>query len=113
MILDCEKRRTNANRSTHKLLKTMGLIFVRISLNTSEHLCTLVCNWRSGALSELTRISVLVPQDEAERFEAYCRERGFKKSTLIARLIREHLDSERFAFQPNLLPTRPRKAAQK
>ena len=40
--------------------------------------------------------------DEAERFEEYCRERGFKKSTLIARLIREYLDREEFHPQREL-----------
>jgi metal-responsive CopG/Arc/MetJ family transcriptional regulator len=48
------------------------------------------------------RIQVLLPPDEAERFEDYCRERGFKKSTLIARLIREHLEQERFKPQHEL-----------
>ncbi|MBB4296138.1 hypothetical protein GGE23_002922 [Rhizobium leguminosarum] len=38
------------------------------------------------------KISVLVQEDEAERFENYCRENGFKKSTLIVRLIKEHLN---------------------
>lgn len=32
--------------------------------------------------------------DEASRFERFCESRGHKKSTLIARLIREHLDRE-------------------
>jgi len=39
---------------------------------------------------------VLLDPGEAERFERYCVERGFKKSTLIARLVREHLDSQGF-----------------
>jgi metal-responsive CopG/Arc/MetJ family transcriptional regulator len=39
---------------------------------------------------------------EAERFDAYCQERGFKKSTLIARLIREYLAQEHFAQQQQL-----------
>ena len=39
---------------------------------------------------------------EAERFESYCRQRGFKKSTLIAKLIREHLTEERFVEQKDL-----------
>ena len=34
---------------------------------------------------------------DAGRFGAYCEAKGFKKSTLIARLIREHLDRENFA----------------
>lgn len=38
------------------------------------------------------KISVLLDSQEFDRFDAYCHERGFKKSTLIARLIRDHLD---------------------
>lgn len=48
------------------------------------------------------KISVLLPADEAVRFEAYCEKRGHKKSTLIARLVREHLDREQFAMQAEL-----------
>ena len=36
------------------------------------------------------------------RFKAYCDERGFKKSTLVARLIRDHLDNEGFRLQRSL-----------
>jgi hypothetical protein len=49
-----------------------------------------------------TKISVLLEPAEANRFDAYCRSRGFKKSTLIARLIRDHLDSEKFDRQRSL-----------
>jgi hypothetical protein len=45
------------------------------------------------------KISVLLTDAEEERFDAYCREKGFKKSTLAARLIREHLDREGYAVQ--------------
>ncbi len=48
------------------------------------------------------RIQVLMSPDEAERFEDFCRERGFKKSTLIARLIRDHLEQENFKPQKEL-----------
>lgn len=48
------------------------------------------------------RIQVLMPREEADRFDAYCREFGFKKSTLIARLVREHLNAVRFAQQQRL-----------
>ena len=48
------------------------------------------------------RVHVLIPDDEAERFDAYCKEKGFKKSTLIVRLIREHLDRERFEAQGDM-----------
>lgn len=50
-----------------------------------------------------TKISVLVPEEEARRFEAFCVERGYKKSTLIVRLIKEHLDREQYPFQGSLL----------
>jgi metal-responsive CopG/Arc/MetJ family transcriptional regulator len=53
-------------------------------------------------MNDTVRIQVLMPQDEADRFEAYCRERGFKKSTLIARLIREYLTQEQFTQQQDL-----------
>jgi hypothetical protein len=41
-----------------------------------------------------SKITVLLSDEEFERFEAYCRDRGFKKSTLIARLVRQYLDLE-------------------
>ena len=50
-------------------------------------------------MTDTVRIQVLMPREEADRFDAYCRELGFKKSTLIARLIREHLTEVRFAQQ--------------
>jgi len=58
-------------------------------------------------MSETVRIQVLISEGEAGRFDSYCRDRGFKKSTLIARLIREHLDAERYwpqkqLFEPQL-----------
>ena len=46
------------------------------------------------------KISVLLDPKEFDRFDAYCQERGFKKSTLIARLIRDHLDESVFDGQP-------------
>jgi metal-responsive CopG/Arc/MetJ family transcriptional regulator len=45
------------------------------------------------------KISVLLNDDELERLERYCIQRGYKKSTLIARLIRDHLDAEQFRVQ--------------
>jgi hypothetical protein len=53
-------------------------------------------------VSEIARVHVLIPSEEAERFDAYCKEKGFKKSTLIVRLIREHLDREHFEAQTDL-----------
>jgi hypothetical protein len=48
------------------------------------------------------RVSVLFAPAEYERFEAYCLEHGFKKSTLIVRLVREHLDAQGYGFQQGL-----------
>ena len=59
------------------------------------------------------KLSVLLTDEEGERFCAYCAEKGHKKSTLIARLIREHLDREAFAVQSPLFPSEPRGAASK
>ncbi len=49
-----------------------------------------------------TKISVLMEPEDARRFDAYCSEKGFKKSSLAARLIREHLNREGFEIQRNL-----------
>ncbi len=49
-----------------------------------------------------SKITVLLEADQFCRFEAYCESQGFKKSTLIARLIREHLDTAGFQLQSAL-----------
>ena len=51
-------------------------------------------------MSGPVRVQVLMRPDEAGRFERYCDVRGHKKSTLIARLIREHLEREGFGGAP-------------
>lgn len=48
------------------------------------------------------RISVILQESDAERFQAYCDQNGHKKSTLICRLIREHLENENFALQAEM-----------
>lgn len=58
-----------------------------------------------------SRVHVLLSVDEAKRFDAYCRLKGFKKSTLIVRLIREHLDRENFEVQQSLFERSTRRAA--
>ena len=52
--------------------------------------------------SRLRKVTVLLGEQEFERFETYCFEQGFKKSTLTARLIREFLDREAFSHQKQL-----------
>ena len=56
--------------------------------------CAEVCGF-CGRRRIVPKMSVILTDTEEERFDAYCREKGFKKSTLAARLIREHLDRER------------------
>lgn len=51
------------------------------------------------------RIQVLLAAEEADLFDLYCRKHGFKKSTLIVRLIREHLAREGFPEQGGLFST--------
>jgi len=46
------------------------------------------------SVAEVVRVQVLMKPAEAARFERYCEKRGHKKSTLVARLVREHLDRE-------------------
>ncbi|NTF83611.1 hypothetical protein [Rhizobium rhizogenes] len=41
-----------------------------------------------------SKISVLLPEPDASRFDLYCRHRGFKKSTLIVRLIKEFMEKD-------------------
>ena len=53
-------------------------------------------------MKKRNKITVLLDESEFRRFEAFCLERGHKKSTLIARLIREHLNSEGVTMQEEL-----------
>ena len=48
-----------------------------------------------------TKISVLLSDAEYARLDAYCHDRGYKKSTLVARLIRQYLDMEGYGGQPS------------
>lgn len=53
-------------------------------------------------MKKRNKIIVLLDESEFRWFEAFCLERGHKKSTLIARLIREHLNSQGFTMQEDL-----------
>jgi metal-responsive CopG/Arc/MetJ family transcriptional regulator len=48
---------------------------------------------------EMRKISVLLNEDEYALFEKYCDEQGHKKSTLVAKLIRDLLQRERVVSQ--------------
>ncbi len=47
-------------------------------------------------------INVILSPEEYRRFHAYCTLGGYKKSTLVARLIRDRLDAEKFMMQSEL-----------
>ena len=46
-----------------------------------------------------SKITAVLDPTELDRFDAYCESQGVRKSTLIARLIRNHLDEARFQVQ--------------
>jgi hypothetical protein len=48
------------------------------------------------------KVTVLMDESEFRRLDVYCRRRGFKKSTLLVRLVRDHLDREGFETQAEL-----------
>jgi predicted transcriptional regulator len=41
-----------------------------------------------------SKLTVLLDDELADRLDRYCHDRGFKKSTLAARLIRQYLEME-------------------
>lgn len=53
-------------------------------------------------MSDVVRVQVLMRPDQAEIFDRFCADRGHKKSTLIARLIREHLQREGYAAETRI-----------
>jgi hypothetical protein len=53
------------------------------------------------------RVTVILNDDDAQVFDAYCEKNGFKKSTLINRLIREHIENSGFRLQKSLFRDRP------
>ena len=61
-------------------------------------------------MGDQVRIQVLMPLEEADRFDEYCREKGFKKSPLIARLIRDHMVREGFRPQRDFFDSGARRA---
>jgi hypothetical protein len=58
--------------------------------------------------SGLVKISVLLVAKEASRLGNYCKQKGYKKSSLLARLVREHLDEEQFKVKSLSVNARPK-----
>lgn len=48
------------------------------------------------------KITVLLDTDEFVRFDRFCRDHGFKKSTLLVRLLREFLERESLSQEVEL-----------
>ena len=75
-------------------------------ISTAECAIVLTNAVKYGKLREVKdeghKITVLLSKEDFEQFAAYCEARGHKKSTLIVRLIREHLEKEGFVHQRNL-----------
>lgn len=46
------------------------------------------------------RVNVLLPQEDYDRLTAYCEREGHKKSTLIARIVREYLAAKDVQKRP-------------
>lgn len=72
------------------------------------HSCGRMRDVKNCELAMSTKISVLLDDAEAARFDAFCANRGYKKSTLIVRLIKEHLDREDYPLQGSLLSSSAR-----
>lgn len=47
-------------------------------------------------------VNVILTAEEYGRFQKFCARRGHKKSTLVARLIRDYLDGQKFMMQSEL-----------
>jgi hypothetical protein len=52
----------------------------------------------------MRRVTLLLDDDEFALLQKYCAEKGYKKSTLVARLIRDFLERERVVSQRDLFP---------
>lgn len=53
-----------------------------------------------------SKVTVLLSEQEFSRLDAFCKERGHKKSTLLALLAREHMNMEGFQMQMEMFKPR-------
>ena len=66
------------------------------------HLFSIVSQMYPSLGEDMRKISVLLRDDDFVLFEKYCDEQGHKKSTLVAKLIRDLLERERVVSQRQL-----------
>ena len=57
------------------------------------------------------RIAVILSESETRRFQEFCTRTGHKQSTLIRRLILDHLDSAGFYLQEEIGISQDRRVA--
>ena len=79
---------------------------MRINLSkvmNSAHLYALMIK----KLETRMRVTVILKDDEADVFATYCERNGFKKSTLIKRLIREHIENSGYRHQKDMFAKNP------
>jgi len=81
------------------LIDSEGTHTVRVGATSGRLMCAEVRTFAKNYAFKMSKITVLLPDDEFARFDAYCEERGFKKSTLICRLIRDYLEMEKYPSQ--------------
>lgn len=51
---------------------------------------------------EATRLSVLLDPPTSELFDSFCKERALKKSTYVAKLIKDQMRVEGFSLQTEI-----------
>jgi hypothetical protein len=58
------------------------------------------------------RVTVILGDEDGQAFAAYCNQNGYKKSTLINHLIREHIQNSGFSVQRDLFQKKPLEGTQ-
>jgi hypothetical protein len=61
-------------------------------------------------IGHMPKLSVLLTPSESDRLDAYCRKSGHKKSPLVAKLVKDHLETvgiDQPAADAGSKPTKP------
>lgn len=66
-------------------------------MRSTMYMCALC-----GRVGLVPKVTVLMSDDAFDQLDRYCKRGGYKKSTLIVRLVREHLEREGFQKQTEL-----------
>src|SRR5258706_12158077 len=79
----------------------LGQIPKCVQHRTCTDVCAMIQSYTFN-MRQIRKLTVLLSEDEFALLEKYCKERGHKKSTLAARLIRDHLKREGVTSQRTL-----------